>query len=571
MSDQHTGLEKAPTGIAGLDEITYGGLPKGRPTLIAGSAGSGKTMFGMQFLVSGATRYGEPGVFVAFEEDEPELVQNFQSLGIDLRELAERGLLSLDHVRVQRSEFEETGEYDLDGLFIRLGYAIDQIGAKRVVLDTIETLFGGLPNPAILRAELHRLFEWLRNKGVTAIVTGESGSDSVITRQGLEEYVSDCVIVLNQRVVEDISTRRVRVVKYRGSAHGTNEYPFLIDERGISVLPITSLEMTYGVSDERVSSGIPALDEMIEGGGFFRGSSILVSGTAGTGKSSVAAHFVSAACSRGEKALYISFEESAPQHVRNMASIGLDLNKWVDAGLLRYEATRSTLYGLEMHLVNIHNILEEFQPDVVVIDPMTSLQLVGTQREIQSTLARLVDLLKSRGITGLFVSLISGGDAMDRTEESVSSLMDSWLLLRNVEYAGERNRTLYLLKSRGMAHSNQVREFVLTDEGVKLERAYVGPGGVFTGSARVAQEAADEAERTLRQQEIEARQRDIARKREALEARVLELRAEYDADEAEATRVIEELKLRDTSLATERASMQRRRTSTSTSDVETGE
>jgi circadian clock protein KaiC len=569
MYDDRQAIEKEPTGIEGLDAITLGGLPKGRPTLIAGAAGSGKTMFGMQFLVHGALEFDEPGVFMAFEEKTDELVANFRSLGIDLEELMEQGKLSLDHVRVERHEFEDTGEYDLEGLFIRLNYAIDSIGAKRVVLDTIETLFGGLPNPAILRAELHRLFGWLRDKGVTAVITGESG-DAAITRQGLEEYVSDCVIVLSHRVTEDISTRRLRVVKYRGSAHGTNEYPFLIDESGISVLPITALTLDQEASEERVSSGIPGLDAMVEGGGLYRGTSILVSGTAGTGKSSMGAAFVNAACSRGERALYISFEESEQQLRRNMRSIGMDLGRWVDEGLLTFQSTRSTVFGLEMHLVTIYNLVKECDPSVIVIDPMSSLLSIGTKGEIQATLTRLIDFLKSRGVTAMFTSLVSGSEYLDRTEESVSSLMDTWLLLRNSEYNGERNRTLYLLKSRGMAHSNQVREFLLTDDGIRLEDVYVGQGTVYTGSARAAEEAKEDAERALLMQEIDARQRELGRERALLDARVTELRAEFEARSDETERIIAGLKLKENAYERERESMRLRRQALGSADVGVG-
>lgn len=559
MSEVRRGIEKEPTGITGLDEITLGGLPQGRPTLIAGSAGSGKTMFGMQFLVHGALECGEPGVFMSFEEDPEELVSNFHSLGIDLRALEQEGKISLDHVVVQRAEFEETGEYDLEGLFIRLGYAIDTIGAKRLVLDTIETLFGGLPDQAILRAELHRLFQWLRDRKITAIITAESGAES-ITRQGLEEYVSDCVIVLSQRLADDIATRRLRVLKYRGSAHGSNEYPFLIDERGISVLPITSLALEQQASEERVSSGIPALDQMFSGGGYYRASSILVSGMAGTGKSSVGAEFVNAACGRGERALYVSFEESQSQIERNMRSIGLDLKKWADEGLLEFYSSRATFLGLEMHLVTLYDLVRRFDPQVIVVDPMTSLMSIGSSHEVQGMLTRLIDFLKTRGVTSLFTSLVQGGASMDRTEESVSSLMDSWLLVRNVEYNGERNRTLYVLKSRGMAHSNQVREFILTDNGIRLEEAYVGPGGVLTGSARVMQEKRDEAERVLREQEIVALQRRIERKRESLDAHVRELQTQFEAEEDEVGRAVEQLQLQEKTFEADVEVMRARRT-----------
>src|SRR4051812_23347799 len=321
-------LRKARTGIEGFDEVTGGGLPAGRPAVICGSAGCGKTLFAMEFLVRGAIDFGEPGVFVAFEETEDDLIKNVRSLGFDLNDLVEKQLLAIDHIRIERSEIEEAGEFDLEGLFVRLGLAIDSIGAKRVVLDTLEALFSGFTNHAILRAELRRLFLWLKERGVTAVITAERG-EGQLTRQGMEEYVSDCVILLDHRVSDQLSTRRLRIVKYRGSSHGTNEYPFLIDSDGISVIPITSLKLEFSAPNEFVSTGSAGIDAMLGGKGVYRNSTVLVSGTTGSGKSSIAAHFVSAACARGERCLYFAFEESPGQILRNMRSIGIDLEPWM--------------------------------------------------------------------------------------------------------------------------------------------------------------------------------------------------------------------------------------------------
>lgn len=489
---QSSTLPKSATGIQGLDEITGGGLPRGRPTLVCGSAGCGKTLLAMEFLVRGATEFGEPGAFFAFEETAPELAENVRSLGFDVDALVKRKKLVIDHIRVERAEIEETGEYDLEGLFIRLGQAIDEVGAKRVVLDTLEVLFGGLSNQGILRSELRRLFRWLKDKGVTAVITAERGQGA-LTRHGLEEYVSDCVIMLDHRVNEELSTRRIRIVKYRGTTHGTNEYPFLIDEHGISVLPITSLGLQHDASTERVSTGVPGLDEMLGGQGVYRGSTVLITGRAGTGKTSLAAHFVVAACKRGERCLYFSFEESPAQITRNMRSIGLDLTPLVRKGLLRFHAARPSAYGLEMHLVTLHKQVKEFKPAVVVIDPITTFLGTSSTREAEGMLMRLIDFLKFEGITAVFTSLTHGGDAVETSTAAVSSLIDTWLLLRDLESDGERNRGLYVLKSRGMAHSNQIREFLLTDKGVALIDVYRGAGGVLVGSARrSAQEASEQ-------------------------------------------------------------------------------
>jgi len=539
QSSASRSLPKALTGIQGLDEITGGGFPRGRPTLICGSAGAGKTLLAMEFLIRGATTYKEPGVFIAFEETEAELAQNVRSLGFDLEQLVKEKKVAVDHVRIERDEIDETGDYDLEGLFIRIGAAIDAVKAKRVVLDTIENLFSGLQNQGILRAELRRLFRWLKDKGVTAVITAERG-DGALTRQGLEEYVSDCVVLLDHRVTDQVSTRRLRIVKYRGTAHGTNEYPFLIDEDGFSVLPVTSLGLQHKVSDERISSGIPRLDTMLGGEGFYRGSTILVSGTAGTGKTSLAAHLIDAACRRGERCLYFSFEESPAQMVRNMKSIGLNLETWSRKKLLQFHSSRATFYGLEMHLAIIHKVVQDFQPQVVVIDPVGSLVQAGNRHDAHTMLIRLMDFLKSRQITAFLTNLTSGGEALEKTDVEISSIVDSWLFVRDLEINGERNRALYVLKSRGMAHSNQLREFLLTSKGVDLLDVYVGPEGVLTGSSRLSQEVREKAAALVRQEDAERKERERTRKREALEARIEALRKEFEAEEDEAQRSIVE-------------------------------
>jgi len=524
-------LPKSPTGIQGLDEITNGGLPTGRPTLVSGGAGSGKTLFAVEFLVRGATQYGEPGVFISFEETLPDLAKNAASLGFDLNQLVADKKLFLDYVHISRAEIAETGEFDLDGLFIRIADAVQRVGAKRIVLDTIEALFGELPNPAILRAEIRRLFAWLKQKGLTTVITAERDRPDKLTRHGIEEFVSDCVIVLDHRIREEISTRRLRVVKYRGSTHGTNEYPFLIDESGISVLPISSLGLDHPAPAVRISTGIERLDAMMSGKGFFRGSSILLSGTAGTGKTSVAAHFVDAACRRGERCLYFAFEESPRQIVRNMRSIGIDLEPSVRKGLLRFHAARPTYAGIEEVLLVTHKHITSFRPSVVVVDPMTNLLTVSTLNEVRSMLTRLVDFLKTQGITAIFTSLTLAGGSLEANEADVSSLMDTWLLLKAIELGGERNRALYVLKSRGMEHSNQIREFVLTNHGLRLLDVYLGPEGVLTGSARVSQEGREKAEGTSRRQHLAGRGRELDRKREIFEARMTMLRAEFEVEE----------------------------------------
>ena len=551
-------LPKSPTGIQGLDEITGGGLPKGRPTLVCGGAGCGKTLLAMEFLVRGATEFNEPGVFMAFEETAQDLTQNVVSLGFDLKDLIARKKIVLDHVIVERSEIEESGEYDLEGLFIRLGAAIDAIGAKRVVLDTIETLFSGLPNPLILRAELRRLFRWLKDRGVTAIITGERG-EGTLTRQGLEEYVSDCVIVLDHRVNEQTSSRRLRVVKYRGSTHGTNEYPFLIDADGISVLPVTSLALQHTVSDDRVSTGVARLDAMLGGKGYYRGSSVLISGTSGTGKSSFAALFADAACRRGERVIYFAFEESPSQIMRNMRSIGIDLEPWVKKGLLWFHADRPSSAGLETHLALKHKLINTLKPQVVILDPLNSFVVGDNQIGVQSMLMRLLDFLKTILITGLFTSLTASGGALERSEAAISSLIDTWLVLRAIDSGGERNRGLSILKSRGMAHSNQMREFLLTDHGVELRDVYVGAGGVLTGSARLTQEAQDQAAQIVRKQEIERQQLELASKHQVLEAQIAAMRAEFEVQRTASLRITGQEQAQGAQLAQGRLDMGRSR------------
>ncbi|HEY0670565.1 MAG TPA: circadian clock protein KaiC [Sphingobacteriaceae bacterium] len=536
-------LPKSPTGIAGLDEITRGGLPKGRPTLVCGEAGSGKTLLSIEFIIRGATEFNEPGVFMAFEERADELVANVASLGFDLQKLRDENKVRIDHVHIDRSEIEETGEYDLEGLFIRLDYAIKSIGAKRVVLDTIENLFSGLTNQNILRAEIRRLFTWLKDRGVTAIITGERGEGS-LTRQGLEEYVSDCVILLDHRVINQISTRRLRIIKYRGSVHGTNEYPFLIDEEGISVLPVTSLELSNEVSSERISSGIPSLDKMFGGEGFFKGSSILVSGTAGTGKTSIAASFANSVCSAGKRCMYFAFEESPSQIIRNMSSINMDLKDHINSGLLRFYASRPTLYGLEMHLVSIHKQIVKFKPDAVILDPITNLVTVGSVAEVKSMLIRLIDFLQRENITVMFTALTLNNIVNEQTDEGVSSLVDAWILVRDIESNGERNRGMYIMKSRGMKHSNQVREFVITEKGLELVEVYLGPEGVLTGSAREMHEIEQRTGIALRDHAVLSKDKEISRRKQMLEAKIANLQAEFESAEDELNKVYEQEELK---------------------------
>lgn len=533
------GLRKCPTGIQGLDQITNGGIPQGRPTLVCGKSGSGKTLMAMEFLVRGASQYDEPGVFMSFEESAHELVENVASLGWDIPYLIAERRIAIDYVQIDRSQTQETGEYDLEALFVRLGHAIDTLKAKRVVLDTLEVLFGGLTNAAIVRAEIRRLFLWLKSKGVTAMITAEGG-ENTITRHGLEEYVSDCVIVLDQRIQNELSTRRLHILKYRGSRHGANEYPFLIEEEGISVLPLSSIELNYTVSEERISTGIDRLDTMLGGDGYFRGSTILISGTAGTGKSSLCAQFAAATCQRGEKCLYIALEEAPNQIIRNMKSIGIDLTASIAEGVLQFHALRPTLYGLEMHLVKIHHLVAQFQPSIAILDPISSLDAAGTSPQVKSFMLRMIDFLKSQQITAILTNLVTGGDPLEQTEIGVSSMIDTWLMLRDLEMNGERNRLIYILKSRGMAHSNQVREFKLTDRGIRLLDVYLGENRVLVGTARTIQEAQEEADLLVHRQEIERKQREIERKRLMMEAQIATLKAEFEAEQQEINRIVQQ-------------------------------
>ena len=516
-----SGVAKCPTGISGLDDILGGGLPRGRPTLLAGAAGCGKTLLAMEFIVRGIRQFNEPGVFMAFEETEHELTQNVASLGFDLPALIRRKQLALDYVHIDRSEIQETGEYNLEGLFVRLNAMIRQIRAKRVVLDSLEALFAGLANEAILRSELRRLFRWLKEKHLTAVITGEQGLNQ-LTRHGLEEYVSDCVLFLDHRITNQVGTRRIRIVKYRGSAHGTNEYPTMIDEHGLSVLPISSMALDYTVTKARVSTGIKRLDSMLGGEGYFRGSSILVSGSAGTGKTSIAAAFADSAARRGERCLYFAYEESPNQIMRNMGSIGYDLARWERKRLLQFRAVRSTLYGLEQHLVTIHKHVNEFKPSIVVIDPITTMRSIGDPMEIQSMLIRVVDILKTKGITALFTSLVETS-LHEQGDAGISSLMDTWLLVRNVESGGERNRLLFILKSRGTAHSNQVREFILTNKGIQLTDVYIGEREVLSGSARMIQEAKDRSEALAGRDKTAQRRRELEQAKRRLQTQVHDL------------------------------------------------
>lgn len=542
------GPEKAPTGITGFDDITGGGLPRGRPSLVTGAAGSGKTLFGVEFLARGARDFGEPGVLLAFEETQDDLVTNVATLGFDLEQLQRDGLLAIDAFHLDPAEIIETGVFDLEGLFIRLASAVESVGAKRVVLDTVEVLFSALPNEAIVRGELGRLFRWLKERGLTVVITGEHGRDGQLTRYGIEEYVSDCVIALDHRVADEVSTRRLRVVKYRGSLHGTNEYPFLITSQGVVVVPITSLALDYAAAEERVSTGVDRLDEMLSGG-VYRGSSVMISGTAGTGKTSIAALIANAACARGERALYFSLEESPAQLVRNMRSIGMDLQRWVDTGQLIIESMRPTAFGFEEHLAMLHRLVTDHQPSIAVLDAVASMLRAGEETSTASVISRDLDLLKSRGITTVMTTL-THEDHLETSQVNMSSLIDTWLLVRNHESNGERNRLLFVIKSRGSAHSNQVREFVLTDKGVELIDVYVGPNGVLTGSARVEQRAQERGLEKSQADERERRRRALDHRRAAVEAQISALQAELVAETAEFERFVTAASARrDTDLA----------------------
>ncbi len=560
IPSQPKNLPKSLSGIKGLDEITLGGLPKGRPTLVCGRAGCGKTLLAMEFLVRGAIQYNEPGVFMAFEETPQELTENVASLGWDLDQLSDQKKIKIDYVYVAPEEIKEVGEYTLEALFLRLDYAIDSIGAKRVVLDTLEVLFAGLSNATIIRAELRRLFRWLKTKGVTAIITGERGDHS-LTRHGLEEYVSDCVIRLDQRILEEVSTRRLQIIKYRGSCHGSNEYPFLINQNGISVLPITSVGLEHEVSNERISSGIPRLDAMLGGEGYFRGSSILITGTAGTGKTTLAAHFAQAVCQQGEACLYIAFEEAPKQIMRNQRSVGVDLEPFVEKGLLRFKAERPTATGLELHLVTLYHLIDEVQPSVVIIDPMSNLTMSGTLTQAKAFLFRLIDFFKSKQITVLLTNLVSGNNPLEFTEIGVSSLMDTWLEVRMIETNGERNRVLYVLKSRGMEHSNQMREMLLTSQGIQLSDVYLGQDQVLTGSARSIQEAQEKANQLARQQEFERKQRELQRKQLIVQSKIEVLQAKLEAEKEELDLMIQHEQYSQNLLSQNRITMAKKRQS----------
>ncbi len=545
LEEERAVLSKTLTGIRGLDEITRGGIPSGCSTLVCGPAGSGKTVFGIEFIARGAIEHGDTGVYFSFEETKEKILRNIRALGIDGEALIQEGKVAIEYCDLRPIADGEVGEFDLGGLFVRLDRCIAKVKAKRVFIDGAEALFSAFTNEHIVRKELSRLFRWLEDKGVTAVVTGEKG-DGTLTRHGLEEYLADCVIYLDHRISDQLSTRRLRVIKYRGVPHSTDEFPFLIDRDGIWVLPLTSLGLNHEASSERVSSGIKSLDEMLGGKGYFRGSSVLISGTAGTGKSSIAATFVNAACARGERALYFAFEESKRQIVRNMRSIGINLEQWEQKGLLSFQTFRPTIFGLEPHLANIEKITLLHRPHVVVIDPITNFVSLGTESEVKNMLMRLIDFLKTNQITAVFTSLTEGGTPVEQSSVGVSSLIDTWLLVRDIEMAGERNRGLYVLKARGMAHSNQIREFIITDRGLDLIPVYVGTdGNIFIGSARVGREAAEKALAVLNP-EIEKRKIALREERaKHLEAEINSLRARHAAIEHEAeTLVMQDAKQR---------------------------
>jgi circadian clock protein KaiC len=517
-------LKKVASGISGLDEMTDGGLPRGRPTLVCGTAGCGKTMLGLQFLVRGAMDHGEPGVLVTFEETPADLTANVAGVGWDLADLQRRKQLVIEYIKVEPNQIQETGAYDLEGLFIRLGAAIDAIGAKRVVIDTLEVLFAALADQTTLRSELRRLFGWLKDRGVTAVITAESG-DGTLTRHGLEEYVSDCVIFLDHRVTRQVSTRRLRIVKYRGSSHGTDETPFMIDTHGFRVMPAASMRLAHDAPEQRVSTGVARLDLMLGGAGYFRGGSILITGTPGSGKTSLAAAFLAAGCARGERAILFSFEESPQQLTRNLRSVSIALEHHIQEGCLRVLATRPTAYGLEGHLASMLHAVEEHDPRLVVVDPISAFN--GANDDLTAMLTRLIDSLKERQVTAVCTSLTTSDDDVLMP---VAGVVDAWLSLAMVETNGERNRSLQVVKARGTRHSNQVRELLISDTGIDLLDVYTGTGAVVMGTGRQIREAVDVEDVIEHQERAEARQRRLDRQRSAVEAKIAVLQADFDVE-----------------------------------------
>jgi circadian clock protein KaiC len=550
-------LPKSPTGIDGFDEITGGGLPTGRPSLVCGPPGTGKSIFAMQFLVNGVTRYGEPGVFLTFEESREELVANVRSFGFGVDRLEREGRLLVDALPLE-PQTVETGEFDLEALIVRLAWAVDQVGAKRVAVDNVEALFTAFSRPALVRAEVRRLFRWLKDHELTAVITGERGED-MVTRHGMQEYLSDCVVVLDHRIVQDVATRRMRVLKYRGAMHGRNEYPFLIGADGLEVLPITSIGLRQPVSSDRISTGVVGLDEMLGGEGVFRGSGVLISGTSGTGKTTIASCFADAACRRGEVVLYFSFEESQAEIERNLASVGLDMAHWVERGLLHFHCERPTTRGLEDHLALMQQLTRELAPTLVVIDPVSSLARGASPFDVSSMLLRQIYYLKATGITAV-MTVLNEETGLQQPIQSISSLVDTWLHVDIMESFEERNRGLYVRKARGMAHSNQIREFLLSDQGVSLVPVFVGVHGVLTGSARVAAESSERATALELTEESEDLASALERRREAVESHVAEMRADFAAEESLTRRLIETSEQRREAVRLDRLEQARRRT-----------
>lgn len=551
-------LAKCPTGIEGLDTITNGGLPRNRLTLICGSAGSGKTSLGVEFLVQGIIKYNEPGLLITFEEKPQEIIENAASIGFDLEDLINKKKLFIEYIQLQEEEIAQSGDYTLEALLIRFEQIVTSIAIKRVSLDTLDSIFAILGNTPILRAEIYRLFSWLKQKNITSLVTSEAGINT-LSRNGLEEYISDCVISLRTNIVSEVLTRLLRIVKYRGSKHGTNEYPFLITDSGINLFPITSNYLNNIVSTEFVSTGVKELDEMMDNKGYYQGSTVLITGTAGTGKTSLASIFSNSICQTGERCIYFTFEEMINQILRNMSSINLNLQQWIDKDLLKFYAYRSSIYGLETHLLTIQNLIKQFKPQAVIIDPINNFELIGTELEIKSMMTRLIDFLKAQQITALFTSLTTVINPKEHAEVGISSLIDSWLVLQNLEYAGERTRGITIVKSRGIAHSNQIREFIITSNGVKLEKIYVGPNGILTGSARLDQEEQENLQFLLQEKETLRRKKLLEHKKATLEAKIMALKSEFDADTEEIESLIMKEEIQNKGILETRSTMAQRR------------
>ena len=517
------------TGVKGLDDVLGGGIPQGHAMLLVGKPGTGKSILSMEYLLHGIELHKENGVYISFEESEKQIISNAASFGWKFEEMVKKNKLAISYIDMQPEQMRTVGDYDLSALILRVKGAIKKVNARRVVIDGINNLLSTFDDERIIRSDLLRLIREIKEVNATIFITGERGHDSW-SKMGFEEYLADGLMHLDNRTDGNYQTREIQVVKCRGINHYTGKSPFIINSEGMSIRPLITADFDYKVLKSRVSTGIADIDNMLGGKGLYRGSTVYITGPSGAGKTSISSSFANGACSRGERALFLAFEESSDQIIRNMKSIGLSLDKWVNEKLLYFYTARATTNSLEGHLDNIMTMVREVEPTCVVLDPISAFRPIANENETKLMLIRLNDYLRARKITTVFTALSSDGEYSEHADVQLSSIADTWIVVRIMDYKGERNNVMQLMKSRGMSHSRQMKEMYFTGNGLKLQNVYQGPEGVLTGAARIGQEKYEKLKEARNVIEIDKNRKKIERKKSLLEASIEALKHEYEEE-----------------------------------------